>query len=132
MQDNIFENNIVYAGPACLFSVTKSQVEKNQPPAIIDYNLYYCASGPQASKWATASATVTGFDKYVQSTGNDSHSHFSDPLFVDPGTGDFHVRADSPALAAGTTEGVPVGEFDLLSSPRVKSGKIDIGCYQRQ
>ena len=132
MQDNVFENNIVYAGPACLFSVTKSQVEKNQPPATIDYNLYYCASGPQASKWAMASATVTGFDKYVQSTGNDSHSHFSDPLFVDPGTGDFHVRADSPALAAGTTEGVPVGELDLRGSPRVKSSKIDIGCYQKQ
>ncbi len=42
----------------------------------------------------------------------------------------FICRSDSPAIAAGTTDGVPVGELDLEGSPRVKSGKIDIGCYQ--
>jgi hypothetical protein len=25
-----------------------------------------------------------------------------------------------------------MGELDLEGSPRVKSGKIDIGCYQRR
>jgi len=43
---------------------------------------------------------------------------------------DFHLRSDSPAIAAGTTYRVSVGELDLENSPRVKSGKIDIGCYQ--
>ncbi len=132
MADNIFENNIVYAGPRCLIVLHKSQVEKNQRPAVIDDNLYYCASGPQASTWAGASATVTGFDKYVEATGNDRHSHFSDPRFVDPARNDFHLQADSPAIAAGTTVEVPVGELDNEGSARVKSGKVDIGCYQRQ
>ena len=132
MVDNIFENNIVYAGPRCLIVLTKSQVERNQLPATIDHNLYYCGSGPQASRWAGASATVTGFDKYVQSTGNDRHSRFSDPRFADPAKHDFHLRSDSPAIAAGTNNGVPVGKLDVESSPRVKSEKIDIGCYQRQ
>jgi hypothetical protein len=131
MADNIFENNIVHAGPRCLLVLNKSQVDKSQPPATVDHNLYHCVSGPQASTWAGASGTVTGFDKYVESTGNDRHSSFSDPRFVDPVKNDFHLRADSPALAAGTTEGVPVGELDLEGSPRVKSGKIDIGCYQQ-
>ncbi len=132
MTDNIFANNIVYAGSNCLFSLTRTQVEKDHVPVTIDHNLYYCASGPQASKWAEASTAVTGFDKYVESTGNDRHSHFLEPRFVDPTKGDFHLRSDSPALAAGTTEGMPVGEFDLDGTPRVKSGKIDIGCYQLQ
>jgi len=132
MSDDIFANNIVYAGPACLFSLTRSQVEKDRRPVSIDHNLYYCAAGSQESKWAAASDTVTGFDKYVQSTGNDSHSHFSDPFFIDPAKNDFHVRQDSPAIAAGITEGVPVGEFDLDGSPRLKSGKIDIGCYEKK
>jgi hypothetical protein len=132
MTDNIFANNIVYAGPGCLFSLTRTQVEKNQPPAAIDHNLYYCASGPQASKWAGASATTIGFEKYVESTGNDRHSRFLEPRFVDPAKSDFHLRSDSPALAAGTVEGVPVGESDLEGTPRVKSGKIDIGCYQER
>jgi hypothetical protein len=132
MADNIFANNIVYAGPRCLFTVTKSQVDKKQPPAVIDHNLYYCASGAKASTWAGVSATVTGFDKYLESTGNDRQSHFLDPHFTDTAAKNFHLQADSPAIGAGTTDGVAVGELDLEGSPRVKSGKIDIGCYQRQ
>lgn len=131
MADNIFANNIVYAGPRCLITLNKSQFETNQPPVTIDHNLYYCASGAKASTWKEFSATVTGFDKYVESTGNDRHSRFLDPHFADTATKDFHLRSDSPAIAAGTTDRVPVGELDLEGSPRVKSGNIDIGCYQR-
>ncbi|MFY9908767.1 MAG: choice-of-anchor Q domain-containing protein [Candidatus Sulfotelmatobacter sp.] len=68
----------------------------------------------------------------MEATGNDRHSHFADPDFVDPAKDDFHLRADSPAIAAGTIEGVPIGELDLEGSPRVKAGKLDIGCYQRR
>jgi hypothetical protein len=132
MAGNIFENNIVYAGPRCLMTLNKSQVDKNSPPVVINHNLYYCASGAQASTWAGASNPVTGFDKYVEVTGNDQHSHFSDPHFVNPAKNDFHLQSDSPALAAGTTDNIPRGELDLEGSARVKSGKIDIGCYQRQ
>ena len=51
MADDIFANNIVYAGPRCLITVNKSQVDKNHPPVAIDHNLYYCASGAKASTW---------------------------------------------------------------------------------
>ena len=131
MADNIFANNIVYAGADCLITLNKSQVDKQKPPVTIDHNLYYCASGSKASTWKEFAATVTGFEQYVQATGNDRHSRFLDPHFVDA-TKDFHLRSDSPAIAAGMTDGVPVGEVDLEGSPRVKSGNIDIGCYQRK
>ncbi|MFZ0295331.1 MAG: right-handed parallel beta-helix repeat-containing protein [Candidatus Sulfotelmatobacter sp.] len=130
MADNIFANNIVYAGPRCLISVNKSQVDKQHPPAEIDHNLYYCASGSKASTWVEASTTVTGFDNYVQGTGNDRHSRFLDPHFVDPAAYNFHLQSDSPAIGAGTIIGVPVGGLDIDGPPRVKSGNIDIGCYQ--
>jgi hypothetical protein len=131
MADNVFANNIVYAGPRCLITVTvsKSLAETNQPPVSMDHNLYYCASGSKASTWTESAETVTGFDKYIASTANDRHSRFLDPRFVDP-THDFHLQSDSPAIAGGTTDGVPVGEIDLDGSPRVKSGNIDLGCYQ--
>jgi Right handed beta helix region len=132
MADDKFENNIVYAGPRCLIALNKSKVEKDQSPITIDHNLYYCASGAQASTWAGVSATVTGFDKYVQSTGNDRNSSFSDPLLVDPAKKDFHLQSSSPAIAVGTHAGLPVGELDLDGSSRVIDGKIDIGCYQRK
>jgi hypothetical protein len=131
MADNIFANNIVYAGPRCLMTSNKSLVDKKQPPASIDHNLYYCASESKASTWIESSETVRGFDKYVASTGNDRHSRFLDPHFVDA-TKDFHLRSDSPAIAAGTTDGMPVGELDLEGAPRVTSGNIDVGCYQRK
>ena len=130
MADDIFENNIVYAGPRCLITLNRSQVEKSHPPVNVDHNLYYCASGSKASTWKDSAATVTGFEQNVQSTGNDRHSRFLDPHFVDAAANDFHLRSDSPAIAAGTTNGVPVGELDLDGSPRVESGNIDIGCYQ--
>ena len=132
MADNVFENNIVYAGARCLITVNRSQVDKNHPPALIDHNLYYCTSGAKASNWAGASATVAGFDKYVEATGNDRHSRFLDPHFVDMAANDFHLQSDSPAIAAGTLDGVPVGELDLEGAPRIKSGNIDIGCYQKR
>ena len=130
MADDVFANNIVYAGPLCLITRNRSQVEKQRSPVAIDHNIYYCASGSKSSTWKEFAATVTAFDKYVESTGNDRHSRFLDPHFVDPAAHDLHLRADSPAIAAGTTDGVPVGELDLEGLPRVKSGNIDIGCYQ--
>ena len=132
MANNIFENNIVYAGPRCLISLNKSQGNNNHVAVVMDHNLYFCASGAKASTWAGASTSVTGFYKYVEITENDRYSHFSDPHFVDPARRDFHLQSDSPAFAAGTIDGLPVGELDLDGSPRVKSGKIDLGCYQRQ
>jgi hypothetical protein len=132
MADNIFENNIVYAGPRCLITLNRSQVDKDHAPAVIDHNLYYCASGANASRWAGASATVVGFDKYVEATGNDRHSRFLDPHFVDAAATDFHLQSDSPAIAAGTLDGVPAGQLDLDGSPRIRSGNIDIGCYQKR
>jgi hypothetical protein len=130
MADDIFENNIVYAGSRCLMFVNKSKVDKNQPPAIIDHNLYYCDSGAKDSKWIQSGDNLTGFDQYIHSTGNDTHSAFSNPDFVDPQKSNFHLRPDSPAIGSGTAAGLPLGESDLDGSPRIKNGKIDIGCYQ--
>jgi hypothetical protein len=129
LADNIFANNIVYAGPRCLFTLNRSQAKQSPPPVMLDHNLYYCALGSKASKWGASSGPMTGFDNYVQATGNDRHSRFQDPHFVNAPR-DFHLKSDSPAIAAGTTEGLPVGEVDVEGSPRVKAGKIDIGCYQ--
>ena len=132
MSDNVFANNIVYAGPHCLISLTKTEVKENQPPALIDHNLYYCAGGAEASTWAEVSGTIKGFNTYVKSTGNDQHSRFLDPKFVDAAGHNFHLQSGSPALAAATVDELPTGDLDLDDSPRINSGRIDLGCYQRQ
>jgi len=131
MAEDVFENNIVYAGKSCLMTVNKSQVDRTHPPVILDHNLYYCDAGSNGSTWKEVSNSFADFDKYVQSTGSDIHSRFLDPGFVSTPNKDFHLRSDSPANAAGVVEGVPVGEHDLEGLPRVKSRNIDLGCYQR-
>ena len=130
MADDVFANNIVYAGARCLITVNKSPIGKEHPAVAIDHNLYYCAGGAKASRWDESSAHLTGFDNYVEATGRDRHSRFLDPQFVDAGAHDFHLRPDSPATGGGITDGVPVGELDLDGSPRTRSGKIEVGCYE--
>src|ERR1700678_843639 len=132
MADDVIKNHIVYTGSRCLIAVSKTSVSTNTPPVSIDYNLYYCASGSKASEWKEYPSSVKGFEEYARSTGNDRHSRFLDPRFVDIAKKDFHVRSDSPAIGTGTNQGLPVGERDLDGSPRTKSGGIDIGCYQKR
>jgi len=134
MTNNVFENNIVYAGSRCLMTSSKSgPVDGNTPTASMDYNVYYCASGTEASKWAWSPASYTGFAPYIKASGNDQHSRFADPRFVDPSKNDFHVQSGSAAINAGTTAGVPaVGTQDLDGGPRTHGSNIDAGCYEKR
>jgi pectate disaccharide-lyase len=45
------------------------------------------------------------------------------------GSGDYHLKANSPAIGAGTSVGAPSTDFDGKPRPQ---GKIDIGPYQYQ
>jgi hypothetical protein len=72
-----------------------------------DHNLYYQAD--PAQPFTGSEQGVGGWDTFMSewdawrtASGFETHSpHPQDPLFVDPATGDFHVRAASPAVDAG-------------------------------
>ncbi len=134
MADNVFKNNILVAGPTGLLTVSKSgRMQGNEPTVVMDYNLFFSPLGPEASILQFDNAIHKGFSEYVKATGNDRHSHFADPRFVDPAANDFHLLRDSPAVGTGENLGTPVlGERDLGNVLRIKSGSIDLGCYQRQ
>jgi hypothetical protein len=132
MRNNIFENNIIYVGESERVLNRKSgRVEPNIPTVTLDHNIYYFPAGPSAVKWSFDGKDYASFKDYVNATGNDRHSKFADPQFVNPIANNFHLQKDSPAIGAGANlEPAVVGTQDLDGGPRCTRGKIDIGCYE--
>lgn len=132
MKNNIFKNNIIYIGK---YGRAQRSLSGPMQPGVstvtLDHNLWYFPAGPAAVKWAYNGKQYRSFKEYVKATGQDQHSIFADPRFVDPSKEDFHLQKDSPAIAKGADLGEAiVGSKDLDGSPRVTDGKINIGCYQ--
>ncbi|MCD6305869.1 MAG: hypothetical protein J7M32_06220 [Deltaproteobacteria bacterium] len=52
----------------------------------------------------------------------------TNPLFVDPANGDFHLQGSSPVIDAGTPSGVPL--TDMEGNPRISGTTVDMGPYE--
>ncbi|MBV9062011.1 MAG: DUF5123 domain-containing protein [Alphaproteobacteria bacterium] len=129
--NNVFENNILYAGPQNLF--VNDFTDSTNNPAMLDYNLYFSPEGADAGMWVWQKQRYHGFDVYRQSTGQDEHSLFADPQFVsldDPL--DLDVVSSSPARGTGAMLGKAMtGKYDFAGYSRTNHGEINIGAYQR-
>ncbi len=68
-----------------------------------DLNLYYCAGDPVLSRAVLKKARREGID---------ANSIATDPLFVDPGKGDFRLTPKSPARKLGIVP-IDVSEIGL-------------------
>ncbi len=115
--NNVAKNNIIYAGTGTIF--TRYQATGS----IIDYNVYY-ASGSAIFNWAGAPINFTA---WKTASGQDSHSQFADPLWVDRTGHDFHLQAASPAVDRGTNLGF-TRDYDNVLVPQ-RSG-VDVGAYE--
>jgi hypothetical protein len=133
--NNTIENNIVdgytLTTKYLLYDFTSSEPS----PAALDYNDYYNTVGAAGSLWDWQGKGITGFSQYQTASGQDAHSKFADPLYVNITTTpyNFDVSSGSPALNAGTNLGVNVvGVLDYAGNPRLNSsGQINIGAYEQ-
>ena len=73
-----------------------------------------CSSG-------TCSVTYSAVQEGFAGSGNIS----ADPRFVDRANGDYHLRGNSPAINAGTSDGAPATDFE--GDPR-PAGAVDMGA----
>jgi hypothetical protein len=91
--------------------------------------------GAAGSLWDWQGKGITGFSQYQTASGQDAHSKFADPLYVNITTTpyNFDVSSGSPAVNAGTNLGVNVvGVLDYAGNPRLNSsGQINIGAYEQ-
>jgi hypothetical protein len=69
----------------------------------------------------TCDVTYSDVEEGIAGSGNIS----ADPRFVDRAKGDYHLRYDSPAVDAGTTEGAPATDFEGDLRP---VGGVDMGA----
>ncbi|MEX0330647.1 MAG: right-handed parallel beta-helix repeat-containing protein [Puniceicoccaceae bacterium] len=112
-----FTNNIVVIDAGQAMSVFIN----SQPGFTADYNLYHLTGGASAFLWGEL-PLYTQLD-WFYNVGADAHSLFTDPLFVDPLGGNYHLAPDSPAIDAGN----PDTHYQL--EPEPAGGRVNLGAY---
>jgi hypothetical protein len=104
-------------------------------PAVLDYNDYYNNIGASGSLWDWQGKSITGYSTYLSSSGQDAHSSFADPQFVNQSSTppNLDILSTSPAVNSGTNLGVnTVGVLDYAGHARVNgSGQINRGAYEQ-
>lgn len=114
-------NNIIIAkeGQVAFFCGNFNDVN----PPIVHFNDVF---SPQGLAYGGACSDKTGMD------GNIS----ADPLFVNPATGDYHLKQGSPAIDVGLNAAPNLPATDLDGSARIKDGNgdgvaiVDMGVYE--
>jgi hypothetical protein len=133
--NNTVANNIIddytLASKYLLYDFTTSVPN----PATLDYNVYYDTAGAAGALFDWQAKSLTGFSAYRTASGQEAHSQFADPLYVNVTTPpyNFDLSSGSPGIDAGANLGVNVvGVLDYAGNPRVNgSGQINGGAYEQ-
>jgi hypothetical protein len=126
VNNNTITHNVFVAGRQSLLI---GNTTTNGAANVLDYNLYFAPSGANESTWQWQNMERIGFSDYQQSTGQDGHSLFADPGFVNALARDFHLTPGSPAIDAGdATFQAEAGETDFEGGARINGLRVDLGA----
>ena len=125
-RDNVIANNVFVAGPRHIFV---QNAYRENVGNVLDHNLYFSMDGRPDGTWRWRGIAFDDFERWSANSGNDRHSAFADPMFVDPQTHDYRLEPTSPAVDAGAFLAAS-GETDLTGDPRAQAGGIDLGAFE--
>lgn len=111
---------IAFSDTYCAFNITNS---------IIRNTGFAYDNGPNRIA-PTYNITYSNIQGGYSGTGNID----ADPLFVDPASGNYRLQPGSPSINTGDPGSTTanVSATDLAGNPRIDSGRIDMGAYERQ
>jgi hypothetical protein len=89
--------------------------------AILNSIMFFNAGDDLSCSGGSCDVTYSDVSESITGSGNIS----ADPQFVSRTAGDYHLRAGSPAIDAGTSEGAPSNDFE--GDPR-PAGEVDMGA----
>jgi Protein of unknown function (DUF1565) len=129
--NNTFENNVTYATQSLLVN---DYTNSTTNPATLDYNDWFYAPGSGAATSVWQKSFTTGYASYQSKSGQDAHSPFADPQFVNRSAAppNLDVTVNSPALNLGRNLGPDViGVLDFSGNQRVNAnGQVNAGAYE--
>lgn len=124
-KNNLITNNIIFADSSNVFIY--NEYSKNSGN-VVDYNLYYAPGDVSKATWTWKNKEYVGFTAYKTSTGNDGHSIFADPRFVNQTTNNFHLKASSAAIDAGRSYNLIIKTLDIDGQARLQGVSVNIGA----
>jgi len=124
--DNVIANNVIMASSRHVF-VENAYTEN--VGNVLDHNLYASVDGGSDGTWQWKGVEYDDFDRWSTRSGNDGHSEFADPGFVDAEANDFRIEQGSPAVDAGAFLAAS-GSADAAGDPRAQGGGIDLGAFE--
>jgi len=124
-EDNDVRNNIFYANDQNLLLYSENGNINNT----IDYNLWNTGAGEGSANFVWNGTLYGSFAAYQSATGQDSHSAFGNPLFVNAAAADFHISGTSPAVDLGDPAYSPAeDETDMDGQTRLNGSRVDAGA----
>jgi len=92
-------------------------------------NCILWADSPHEIDWANSFfPTITYSD--IQGGWSGQGNIDADPLFVDPNSGDYQLKAGSPCIDAANPNAPGLPATDIIGNPRVINGLPDMGAYE--
>ncbi|MFO0985604.1 MAG: right-handed parallel beta-helix repeat-containing protein [Planctomycetota bacterium] len=129
--DNVVHDNIFYSTAQNVLLYSENGNVNNA----LDFNTWYAEAGAGNAEFVWRNSQYTGFAAYRAGSGQDGHSLFADPKFVDSATANFALQSASPAIDAGNPAD-QLASTDIAGSPRCLDGHltgvmvIDCGAYE--
>jgi len=129
--ETTIKNNIVQSNSNIVVIALSGYTSTNLH---MDYNRYYSVSGSAATvtfDWAMTATTYGSLAAFVSATGQDVHSTYGIPTFVNStlATLNLHLASGSAAVNTGDPAFVTgYQEFDIDQQTRIRNGRVDIGA----